>query len=316
VVFLNKFFFTGALLFLCVFLGGASAVSISAANPIPQGTQWSFSADLGSLGNNEAKIFLNNELIVTVLEYSGEKIVPKLSVSQKVLTYSLNGNFVFISCSAMGAGVYPIDVRVYLGDTLVDEISQSIEFVAPLSSKEKEDLRNEINSLNETIFFLQNQLALKDNDINSLESKNTGLQISLVALQARLASLESNFSENSEVNSQELSNLKSDLNAFVQKQEIQNAQNSSPLTGLFSLGEAGANLALVGLAAIILLVFVVLVFKYFQSRNSVYSKKNLPSIIPKPAASLGRMPVEEKKELDDKLSSKSVQKEGKWSFKT
>jgi len=253
-------------LLLIVFLiSGAFALDISVDSPIPQGVDWSFTVDLGSLASvDDAKIYVNGKQALAVFEYSTTKFVDEDNVSSKVLGYSLSVNNITISYSSIGEGIKEIEVTTYLNGSQVDSESENVEFFIPLDSSAKDELQSQIDSLEVSLTNQEAQLKEKEDQINTVKRENEKLLSSITSLQNNLTTLEAEGKTNEEL----LMVLRDDLNGLLT--ERNNILNANPLTGLFVFNSSTNGMFFGGV--LILLVLIVIGFVIRKKGDSIYSR--------------------------------------------
>ncbi len=262
---------TIALILAIFLLSAVMAASISVESPIPQGVGWSFTIDLGALDNvDSAKVFVDNELAMELFEFSGTKYVNDSSVSSNVMDYSLSGNKLTISYSAMQEGSVDVSLKTYDGDSVKDTYDETVEFFIPLDKSTKKELEEQIyalelnmNTQSGKITDLQTELSQKDTTIESLKNENASLLNSINAMQTTIGTLESEGKSTDE----QLSVLKSDLNSLVTEQEL--AKKNNPINAMFAFNDETNGLAAGALVVLVILVVVAVVLR--NKGDSIYS---------------------------------------------
>jgi len=262
------------LLILALLVSVVSAVSISVEDPMTQGSQWSFTVNFDSLDNvDEGKIFVDGDLALTVFEHSGQVFTS--DISSKVLNSNISGTSVVVAYTGLNEGDHTIEVNKYIGGNIDNEQSVSFTVIKPLSQSEKQTLIDQINSLEVTITniggitstlkseitTLENAIADKDLEINSLKQKNSEVLSEVNKIELEIDALESSGATNEEI----LSNVKDDLNVLLMERE---EAKKNPIMGLFA---AGANNSTLLLALVALIAVIVIGVFLKKNSSSIYS---------------------------------------------
>jgi hypothetical protein len=270
------------LVVLALLVSVVSAVSINVEDPMTQGSQWSFTVNFDSLDNvDEGKIYVNDELALTVFEHSGQVFVA--DVSSKVLSNNINGTSVVVAYTGLNEGTHSIQAKKFISGNIDNEQSISFSVIKPLSQSEKQSLVNQINALEVTtsnlnattgnlkteISTLETALGDRDLEINTLKQKNSELLDEINQIELNIVELETAGATNEEI----ISDVKDDLNLLL----FERAEaKKSPLTGLFAAGASSSTLLLALIAVIAVIVIGVFLKKNSSSiySSSIFSKND------------------------------------------
>ena len=228
-------------LILLASMVSAASISIDSINSVPAGTLWTTTIQYSLDSENEVKIFLDNELLITVFEYNGKAFVDSTQNSTKVLNFNVTNDELTLSISGLREGVYSLDAKLNFGDEQIEFDSIDIEFY---DWQDKiNSLENTINSQNKLIQTLGNDLNAKSLEIEKLKINNQITIESIRQINSNVTTLQqSDLDKNSS-----LQKINSDLNLLLKTNELETG-----LTGLFSFTSNPLSwVALLGLIALI-----------------------------------------------------------------
>lgn len=229
----------------------ATNISIESSNRFPAGTNWNSTIEYELNTSSELKVFLNDELIITIFEYNRKAFVDDTQNSSKLLNYNYNNGLINLSLIGFEEGIYTFEAKLYNKGDLVEFDSKEIVFY---DLEEKiYSLENTINSQEKLINSLRDDLNKKTIQIDELNKLNDSLKSNLVEINSNISTLkESDLNKDAS-----LEKLSLDLNKLMKEENEKGIVFSgfdSGLTGLISLGSNP--LSLVALVAIILLIIV------------------------------------------------------------
>jgi len=249
-------------LFLCLILlasiVSAASISIDSISNVPAQTLWTASISFELESEDEVKIFLDNELLITVFEHNGKAFVDSVQNSNKVLNYNASRDELTLSIAGLKEGTYKLDAKIYSGEEKLDSDSLEIEFY---------DWQDKINSLENTtqsqlilIKNLQLDLNAKSLEIEKLKINNQLTIESLKQINSSVSILqESDVDKNTS-----LTQINSDLNKLIKDKEFETG-----LTGLFSFASNPLSLvAIFGILALIVIGAVLYTNK--KKKDSLY----------------------------------------------
>jgi len=245
-------------LILLTSLVSAASISIDSINSVSAGTLWTTTIQYSLDSENEAKIFLDNELLITVFEYNEKAFVDSIQNSTKVLNFNVTNDELTLSISGLKEGVYSLDAKLYFGDEQIDSDSLELEFY---NWQDKLDsLENIIQNQSLTIKTLGNDLNAKALEIEKLKINNQLTIESLRQINSNISTLqESDLDKNSS-----LEKINSDLNQLIKDKESQ-----TELTGLFSLASNPLSfVAFLGIVALIVIGAVL--YNNKKKKESLY----------------------------------------------
>jgi cobalamin biosynthesis Mg chelatase CobN len=283
---IKKIFFSKQLFFAffsLLLFAGVNALSISAEQNIPAGTQWSFPVTYSLPQNSDLKLYLDDELIFNAFERAGNVYVDEAQKSQKVLAYNISKEQLILSLAGMNEQLHSIKATISSNNTVLDSALAQVNFSKPLTSSEKQDLytkvsslESTINSQKETINQLQTNLDSKQTEINNLTQKNSDLLSLVDAVKRRNSELMDSINQiNSEVSSlqendktkqESLEKLSSDINAIVAAQE----EKQNALSGMLAFSSSGS--IIFGTVLLLALVIVGGALYFRNKKPSLYSK--------------------------------------------
>jgi uncharacterized coiled-coil protein SlyX len=236
----------------------AASISIDSINSVPAGTLWTTTIEYKLDSGQEAKVFLDDESLLTFFEYNQSVFVDTSKNSSKVLNYNVSNNELTLSIAGMQEGKYSLDAKLYFGDELIESDSIEIEFY---DWQDKiNSLENTINSQNKLIQTLGNDLNAKALEIEKLKINNQLTIESLRQITSNVSSLQqSDLDKNSS-----LEKINLDLNQLLKDKELETG-----LTGLFSF--TSNPLSWVALIGIIALIGVgVVLYNNKKKKDSLY----------------------------------------------
>ena len=227
-------------LILLASMVSAASVSIDSTDSIPAGTLWTVSIDYELDSKNEAKIFFDNELLITIFEYNGKAFVDESQNSGKILNYTISNDELTLSITGMQEGIYDLEAKLYSNEEKIDSDSIEIEFY------NWQDKINSLESANQLqsnlIKTLQADLNAKALEIESLKINNQFTIESLKQINSNISTLqESDVDKNTS-----LEKINLDLNKLLTGKELE-----SGTTGFFGLTTNPLSwVALLGLLAL------------------------------------------------------------------
>ena len=237
---MNNFVKLVLCLILLTSLVSASSISIDSTNSIPAGTLWTTSINYKLDSKNEAKIFFDDELLITVFEYNGKIFADESQNSSKILNYNISNSELTLSIAGMQEGNYNFEAKLYSNEELIESDSTEIEFYNWQDRINSLENANQLQS--NLIKTLQNDLNAKALEIEKLKINNQLTIESLRQITNNVTTLQqSDVDKNSS-----LEKINSDLNNLLKEKEQNN------LTSLFSLSSNPLSwVALIGIIALI-----------------------------------------------------------------
>ncbi len=245
-------------LILLTSMVSAGSISIDSINSVPAGTLWTTTIQYSLDSENEAKIFLDNELLITVFEYNGKAFVDSTRNSTKVLNFNVTNNELTLSISGLREGVYSLDAKLFFGDEQIESDSIDIDFY---DWQDKIDsLESTINNQNKIIQTLKNDLNAKSIEIENLKINNQITTESIRQINSNVTTLkQSDLDKNSS-----LEKINSDLNLL-----LKTSNSSQGITGLFSfISNPFSWVALIGIIALIALGVILYINE--KKKESLY----------------------------------------------
>lgn len=245
-------------LILLTSMVSAGSISIDSINSVPAGTLWTTTIQYSLDSENEAKIFLDNELLITVFEYNGKAFVDSTRNSTKVLNFNVTNNELTLSISGLREGVYSLDAKLFFGDEQIESDSIDIDFY---DWQDKIDsLESTINNQNKIIQTLKNDLNAKSIEIENLKINNQITTESIRQINSNVTTLkQSDLDKNSS-----LEKINSDLNLL-----LKTSNSSQGITGLFSfISNPFSWVALIGIIALIALGVILYINE--KKKDSLY----------------------------------------------
>ncbi len=245
-------------LILLTSLVSASSISIDSTNSIPAGTLWTVSIDYELGSKNEAKIFFDDELLITVFEYNGKAFADSTQNSGKILNYNISNDELTLSITGMREGIYDFEAKIYSNEERIESDSIEIEFY---------DWQDRINSLENTnqaqsnlIKTLQTDLNAKALEIEKLKINNQLTIESLRQITNNVTTLqESDLDKNTS-----LVKINSDLNKLLKDKELE-----TNITGFFGIASNPISwVALIGIIALIVIGAILYTNK--KKKNNLY----------------------------------------------
>ena len=245
-------------LILLASLVSAGSIKIDSTDSIPSGTLWTIAVEYDVDSENEVKIFLDNELLITLFEYNGKVFVDETQNSSKVLNFNASNSELTLSIAGLKEGTYNFDAKLYLKEEKIDSDSIEIDFYN-LQNKII-SLENTIKTQSITIQNLRNDLNAKALEIEKLKINNQITIESLRQITSNVTTLqESDLDKNNS-----LEKINSDLGLLLKETELETG-----LTGLF--GFTQNPLSWVALIGIIALIGVSVVFyTHKKKKESLY----------------------------------------------
>jgi len=248
---------------LFAILGNCYAVSIEVQESVPANTVWSFSVALPSSDDfDKAEVFLDGEKIAGISGGSGIDVLPSSIDKTKVFSNTEPvGNRVYFLISPVSSGEHRL--RLEIDNEEKDE--ENINFFEIYDADEKADLQTQINSVRGSVNSLIEQTNSFEETLGDAltESDRQALQSSINSVQNSLNSLESRLEEEAASSTSKANVLMEDLEYLKARTNDLNASIFG--TGLFSLGNIGAE-AQAGLAFLVIAVVAAVLLVKFKDR--------------------------------------------------
>jgi len=283
---MKKIFFVLALILL---INSVQALNFNVKEQIPANTAFSFNITFDSFDFSEAKVYLNEEQLLSVFTYAGNKTIIE-EYSNKVVASKMDSLTLTAIISSLEAGSYQLKVALYKGSLTGQEtITFNVFNVLPESfktetennlaniqenfSNQLNELSNEMNSnfneVNEKTNLLENNLNSTNNSLQETQQDLNNANENINALENQLNDLKK---ENSSLK-EEVSLLQNKLALAQQELEQQALKLSGKATGFASLAGVNPAIALLLLAVVVFVAILLFVFnKHFRSELTLSEK--------------------------------------------
>jgi len=254
--------FAFIVIFFFFSIQGINALELNVEKTIPAGVQWSASIDYSLPAGNELNVYLDDELFFSVFNKSSTIFVDEKQKSPYVLAYNISDDKLVLSIAGMSEGDKVISAKTFSGSTQTDFVESSIVFFQAISYTERNELMQQINSLQQTISNLKQDLNTKNEQIKSLSDSEKDFIESLNKINLEISSLQ----QDNNIKQESLAKISSDLNELI----IQREEQKNPLGGLFGFGSS--NSLIIGTIFLIAIGLIGIVLYARTQKISLYKK--------------------------------------------
>lgn len=245
-------------LVLLLSMVNASSINIDSMSSVPAQTLWTTSISYDLSNNHEAKIYLDNELLITVFEHNGKAFVDDSLKSNKVLNYTTTSSELTLSIAGMQEGSYNLEAKLYLGEEKLDAATLEIQFYNWQDKIDSLESTNQAQS--NLIKTLQTDLNAKTLEIEKLKINNQLTSETIRQINSNITTLqESDIDKNTS-----LTQINSDLNKLLVDKSLETS-----LTGFF--GMASSPFSIVAMFGMILLIVVgAILYQREKKKDTLY----------------------------------------------
>lgn len=236
----------------------ASNISIDSMTSVPAQTLWTTSVSYDLSNNHEAKVYLDNELLITIFEHNGKAFVDDSLKSNKVLNYTATSSELTLSIAGMQEGSYNLEAKLYLGEEKIDSADLEIQFYNWQDKIDSLERTNQAQS--NLIKTLQTDLNAKALEIEKLKINNQITVETLRQINSNVTTLqESDIDKNTS-----LQKINTDLNKLIVDKSLETS-----LTGFF--GMASSPFSIVAMFGIVLLIVVgAILYQREKKKDTLY----------------------------------------------
>ena len=299
----------------------ASAVSISAPGQMSEDDLLYFRVHLDNADAFEiTKVYVGNNLLASV--YSDgvtsehdRKVIDAFTIDSDVT--STAGLTLYIVYIGLNVGTHSFQAKAYQGGNMTED-SVTVEVFESLPADFKQTTESQLSNLENSASTLETQISQQASQISTQESQLSNLQQNISSTSTELDTIkEEVYTLDESVDSLDYTvqsltqKVEEEEQALIEVQDSLSNKIDNPLTGFAVASEGGEGsplLPLLGLAVVIVIVFL-----YLNRRRFFSGRTDTIYEAPEPQAlDEEEMEASEEKEIEEAVEDR---KQGKWAFK-